>query len=354
MPIAAAISAAGGLLSSLLSHNAANKQLNAQREENSLNRQFNADQAELNRKFQVEMFNRENAYNDPKAVMSRLQSAGVNPALAYGGFADSASAMSGSTASYSGGVNPSLADYSGIQSAGNAMLQAQMVAAQTRLADAQARNINQQSDFFLSMQDIYKETAKYGLDLAKLLPESELKRQDLTDAQKQHYLNSAENIQRNWPLVDEAIKSKKLENANLEITLKYADENQRETINNMIASTQKMFAEVHLTDQEAFRIALLAPYEARNISANTALTNQKTQTEEWNTKKTRAEYKEQAINTTIWQRTWQKNAAKLINLRGEREELFNKGLERAAYGNQLDWFNAVLGGAATVAKVAVH
>lgn len=43
----------------------------------------NADIAERQNQWNLDMWQRQNAYNDPKAQMSRLRQAGVNPALAY-------------------------------------------------------------------------------------------------------------------------------------------------------------------------------------------------------------------------------------------------------------------------------
>lgn len=50
---------------------------------------FTDRQNKRDRKFQVEMYDKANAYNAPRAQMERLRSAGLNPNLAYGNLADS-------------------------------------------------------------------------------------------------------------------------------------------------------------------------------------------------------------------------------------------------------------------------
>lgn len=48
------------------------------------NREFTEQQNKLNRDFTLEMWNREQAYNDPSAQMARYKQAGLNPNLIYG------------------------------------------------------------------------------------------------------------------------------------------------------------------------------------------------------------------------------------------------------------------------------
>lgn len=72
------------------------------------NNAFNAEQAQISRDWQEKMWNEQNAYNDPSAVRSRMESAGFNPymTLGSGSFASAGSVGSGSTASSAG--NPQL------------------------------------------------------------------------------------------------------------------------------------------------------------------------------------------------------------------------------------------------------
>lgn len=93
------ISAIAGLGSDILNtamQNKTNKDnMRFAREQAQADRDFNAEQAHLNRDFQqqsieqgqqfaVEQWNRENAYNDPSAMMQRYTAAGLNPNLVAG------------------------------------------------------------------------------------------------------------------------------------------------------------------------------------------------------------------------------------------------------------------------------
>ena len=158
-------SAAGGIFSSIQSSKNAKRQIAAQQQENALNRQFNSEEAQKTRDFQLQMFNKENEYNDPSAVMARMRKAGVNPALAYGGFADSASVGSAPSASSSGGISPVGVDYSGIQSAGRAVLDAMAVKAQTRLTNAQAEKTEAETPWVDRLNSSLVALQKAGVDL---------------------------------------------------------------------------------------------------------------------------------------------------------------------------------------------
>lgn len=59
------------------------KQIKAQQEENEKNRQWNLSLAKQQNMWNIDQWNRENAYNDPAAQMARLRNAGLNPDLMY-------------------------------------------------------------------------------------------------------------------------------------------------------------------------------------------------------------------------------------------------------------------------------
>lgn len=61
------------------------KQLSAQALENSKNRQYNLELAKMQNAWNIEQWNRENAYNSPAAQMERMRQAGLNPDMMYGG-----------------------------------------------------------------------------------------------------------------------------------------------------------------------------------------------------------------------------------------------------------------------------
>lgn len=61
------------------------KSLQAQSAENEKTRQYNLSLAKLQNKWNLEQWNRENAYNSPSAQKARMQAAGLNPDMMYGG-----------------------------------------------------------------------------------------------------------------------------------------------------------------------------------------------------------------------------------------------------------------------------
>lgn len=82
------LSAALGIASSFAGNIASNKnidtQIAAQQNENQKNREWNLNLAKLQNQWNIDQWNRENAYNSPAAQMARYKAAGLNPDLIYG------------------------------------------------------------------------------------------------------------------------------------------------------------------------------------------------------------------------------------------------------------------------------
>lgn len=87
--IGSAITGGLGFLGGLIGNNSQskniNKQIRAQAEENQKNREYNLMLAQKQNAWNVEQWERENAYNDPSAQLARMEKAGINPDLAVGG-----------------------------------------------------------------------------------------------------------------------------------------------------------------------------------------------------------------------------------------------------------------------------
>ena len=79
--IGAAAAIGGGILAS--KSNSSSNKSNAQI--NQMNNEFNAAEAEKARRFQLDMWNRENEYNTAFAQRQRLSEAGLNPYLMMDG-----------------------------------------------------------------------------------------------------------------------------------------------------------------------------------------------------------------------------------------------------------------------------
>lgn len=149
--IGGAVSGGASILGSIMSHITARKQIAAQQKENQLNRQFNAREAALSRQHTLDMWNRNNSYNDPSSAMQRLITAGIHPALAFSqgtqGFS-ATMASSPAQAGYSGGISPVMPDYSGISNAGRAAGDALESISNSSLANQQAGLTEQQRAYY--------------------------------------------------------------------------------------------------------------------------------------------------------------------------------------------------------------
>lgn len=145
--------AVSGVVNGLFQHKQNKDNIKAQQEENEKNRQFNSAQAYLAYQRSVEQWKRENAYNTPAAQRGRLQAAGMNPDLAYDGASGAmASYADSSAASSSGGITPS--SPVSFSEAFNNILQ-------SRLLEAQVRNIDQNTEKQKSETDILSSDAKF-------------------------------------------------------------------------------------------------------------------------------------------------------------------------------------------------
>ena len=82
--IGSLVSGVGSIAGMIGQNKIVNKQIAAQREENRLNRYYNQMLARQQNQWNLEQWNRENAYNSPLAQMYRLRQAGLNPDLMYG------------------------------------------------------------------------------------------------------------------------------------------------------------------------------------------------------------------------------------------------------------------------------
>lgn len=137
------------------------KSLTAQSNENAKARQYNLQLAEKQNQWNVEQWNRENAYNSPSAQMQRLKEAGLNPDMMMGGGISNTSTSSPQMTS---GASASPMDWSSLankRSAADTALQTLEIAqarANVRKTEAEVENLGNQNDVF----------DKYGLDMAEL------------------------------------------------------------------------------------------------------------------------------------------------------------------------------------------
>jgi hypothetical protein len=214
------ISGGAGIISSLfgaLGQNIAiNKQIKAQQEENEKNRTYNFNLAQLQNKWNLEQWNRENEYNSPAQQMARLKAAGLNPDMMYQNGTSGLTAAS--SPSMTAGAPSSPVDMSALgqkRTIGDAIhqgLQDALVGAQIDVMKSEARKNNAQA----GGQEITNETLGQinQATFYKIVSESALNREqkrvaektgDMLISQKQHFDK----------LVDEIDSKIDLNNANI-------------------------------------------------------------------------------------------------------------------------------------------
>ena len=134
--IGAVASTAGNVASTAIT-NRKNRNLNQ------MNNEFNAEQAQLNRDFQLEMWNRNNAYNTPTAKRQRMEDAGYSPYADMSGMSVvGGSVPSGDSASASQMPSMQAPDFSNI---GQAITQTIDLIYRGKMTDADVSQKNAQT-----------------------------------------------------------------------------------------------------------------------------------------------------------------------------------------------------------------
>lgn len=217
---------------------------------NRMNNEFNAAEAQKARDFQLDMWNRENAYNTASAQRQRLSEAGLNPYLMMSG-------GNAGTASSAGSTSPATAapplsmqrqDFSGLT---NSLSTALQIANQTKEANARVQNLQGQKSLFdaqanqtLANIDWYK----LGDEFKKWSRDTGLMRVGLqfqTDKQQLRNMEWSNNLvkaQRVGQLLDNRSKT---------VLNKYLDEGQQLQLNLLAASYYDQMASGHLKYQQA-------------------------------------------------------------------------------------------------------
>ena len=203
------ISGGSGVLSGLFGaigqNIAIDRQIKAQKKENEENRTYNFNLAQLQNKWNLEQWNRENEYNSPAAMMKRLREGGLNPDLMYQN--GTSGLTSASSPSMTAGAPSSPVDMSALgqkRTIGDAVhqgLQDALVGAQIDVMKSQARKNNADA----GGQEITNETLGQinQATFYKIVAEAGLSREqtrvaektgDMLISQKQHFDKLIEEI----------------------------------------------------------------------------------------------------------------------------------------------------------------
>lgn len=133
-------SAVASIAGNIASNMNINNQVSQQRKENQANRDWNLNLAKMQNRWNVEQWNRENAYNSPAAQMARYKAAGLNPDLMYG--QQNLSAASPEMTAGEGSQPTDVSNLANKRTIGDTIAQASA----TRLTNAQAKLAESQAD----------------------------------------------------------------------------------------------------------------------------------------------------------------------------------------------------------------
>lgn len=227
-----------------------NKTNNANMAINRMNNEFNAAEAEKVRDFQLDMWNRENAYNTASSQRQRLEEAGLNPYLMMSGGNAGTASSAGSSAPATAAAPLSMQrqDFSGLT---NSLSTALQIANQTKEANARVQNLQGQKSLFdaqanqtLANIDWYKlgdEYKKWSRDtgLMRVGLQFQTDRQQLRNMEWSNNLVKAQHV------------GMLLDNQSKRVLNKYLDEGQRLQLNLLAASYYDQMAAGHLKYQQA-------------------------------------------------------------------------------------------------------
>nr|QPB07470.1 MAG: DNA pilot protein [Microvirus sp.] len=231
--IAGGASVLGGLFGGLFGKKNNNSTNRTNMQIAQMNNDFNAAEAQKSRDFQLDMWNKTNAYNDPSAQRERLAAAGLNPALMMdGGSAGQASSSVSSPAASSAG-NPTMQPYDWSTMTGamaQSIIGSLQLSNETKLADANVTSLQGQRSLAeaqalreLSNVDwskMSKETREYMLNTGR-------RRAELGMAREQQELNNLEH----QGLLLQAQRMNSYLSAESQATLnKYLDDQQKQDL----------------------------------------------------------------------------------------------------------------------------
>lgn len=294
--IGAATSLFAGIRASKQQQKIVAQQIQAQKEENAANRRYNLMLAEKQNRWNLEQWQRNNDYNTPSAVMSRLREAGVNPHMYY----SKGNAMGGvSTASpeMTAGAPSSPIDTSGLlqqRTYGDAIQKAMeqsLLAASVRKTNAEAGLVDQKRETEEYNTDIFESDAAFrnalnGSSLRLTDMEIELKgsQKNLTDGQIGMLRYEAALLQKQMDKIDR-------ENELMEEQIANLTEERRSIILKRVldselveAQCKELAARTHLSYEEARDLAETRAARILNLNVSSQKMQNEAYSVAWDTK----------------------------------------------------------------------
>lgn len=294
--IGAATSLFAGIRASKQQQKIVAQQIQAQKEENAANRRYNLMLAEKQNRWNLEQWQRNNDYNTPSAVMSRLREAGVNPHMYY----SKGNAMGGvSTASpeMTAGAPSSPIDTSGLlqqRTYGDAIQKAMeqsLLVASVRKTNAEAGLADQKRETEEYNTDIFESDAAFrnalnssSLRLTDMEIELKGSQKNLTDGQIGMLRYEAAMLQKQMDKIDQENKLMEEQIANLteerrSIILKRVLDSQL-----VEAQCKELAAKTHLSYEEARDLAETRAARILNLNMSSLKMQNEAYSVAWDTK----------------------------------------------------------------------
>lgn len=294
--IGAATSLFAGIRASRQQQQIVAQQIQAQKEENEANRRYNFMLAQKQNQWNLEQWQRNNDYNTPSAVMSRLREAGVNPHMYY----SKGNVMGGvSTASpeMTAGAPSAPVDTSGLlqqRTYGDAIQKAMeqsLLAASVRKTNAEAGLVNQKRETEEYNTDIFQSDAAFrnalnGSSLRLTGMEIELKgsQRKLTDGQVGMLRYESALLQKQMDKID-------MENKQMEANIALMNEQQKYTALKQVLESEQVQAmckqlasQTALNYRQAQDIAATQAARILNLQVSAEKTQNEAYSVAWDTK----------------------------------------------------------------------
>lgn len=294
--IGGATSLFAGIRSSKQQQKIIARQIEAQRKENEAQRRYNLMLAEKQNKWNIEQWQRNNDYNTPSAVMSRLRSAGVNPHMYYskgnamGGVSTSSPEMTSGSPAEAVDTSGMLGQSTYGQSVQMAMDKAVQVAsirklnADTRLTEQKADTEQYNTDIFQSDAAFRNALNSSTLHLTDMDIELKGSQKNLTDGQIGMLRYEAALLQKQMDKIDR-------ENELMEEQIANLSEERRSIILKRVldselveAQCKELAARTHLSYEQARDLAETRAARILNLNASSQKMQNEAYSVAWDTK----------------------------------------------------------------------
>lgn len=315
--IGGATSLFAGIRSSKQQQKIIARQIEAQRKENEAQRRYNLMLAEKQNKWNIEQWQRNNDYNTPSAVMSRLRSAGINPHMYYskgnamGGVSTSSPEMTSGSPAEAVDTSGMLGQSTYGQSVQMAMDKAVQVAsirklnADTRLTEQKADTEEYNTDIFESDAAFRNALNSSTLRLTDMDIDLKGSQKNLTDGQIGMLRYEAAMLQKQMDKIDRENELMAEQIANL-------TEERRSIILKRVldselveAQCKELAARTHLSYEEARDLAATRAARLLNLNASTQKMQNEAYSVAWDTK---LKHLELDLNSDMfeWRKTMEK------------------------------------------------